>query len=184
MRNATGTEHEPGGTLPEGTLTFLFTDIEGSTKLLQALGESRYGEVLAQHHTILRDVLSGQNGIEVGTEGDAFFVVFAQVSDAVNAALYVQRRMQDNDWGPDTEVAVRMGIHTGEARRMGDRYVGIDVHRAARGSPAPPTDARSWCPGLQPNTSVHRRRSTLGSGLRIWAPPGSRIWSSPSISSS
>ena len=132
MRNATGTEHEPGGTLPEGTLTFLFTDIEGSTKLLQALGESRYGEVLAQHHTILREVLSGQNGIEVGTEGDAFFVVFPQVSDAVNAATHVQRRMHDNDWGPDTEVAVRMGIHTGEARRMGDRYVGIDVHRAAR----------------------------------------------------
>lgn len=132
MRSAAGTAQGPGGTLPEGTLTFLFTDIEGSTKLLQELGEERYGEVLAQHHTILREVLSGQNGVEVGTEGDAFFVVFPQVSDAVNAAVRAQRSLHESDWGSDIEVAVRMGIHTGEARRMGDRYVGIDVHRAAR----------------------------------------------------
>ena len=132
MPNPAGTAQDPGASLPEGTLTFLFTDIQGSTKLLQQLGEHRYGEVLAQHHSILREVLAGQNGIEVGTEGDAFFVVFRQVSDAVNAALRVQRKLRDNDWGSDIEVEVRMGIHTGEARRMGDRYVGIDVHRAAR----------------------------------------------------
>jgi len=117
--------------LPTGTVTFLFTDIEGSTRILQALGD-RYREVLAQHHELVRQVLAEHDGTEVGTEGDAFFAVFASATDAVAAAVAVQRGLATHSWPGGVVVRVRMGLHTGEGRLSGDDYIGLDVHRAAR----------------------------------------------------
>jgi predicted ATPase len=111
--------------LPTGTVTFLFTDIEGSTRLLQELGDG-YAEVLAEHHRALRGVWARHRGVEVDTAGDAFFVAFARASEAVAAAAAAQRALAA---GP---VRVRMGIHTGEPFAEVEKYVGIDVHRAAR----------------------------------------------------
>ena len=111
--------------LPTGTVTFLFTDIEGSTRLLRELGDE-YAEVLAEHHRLLRDAWQRYGGVEVDTQGDAFFVAFARASDAVAAAADAQGALAD---GP---VRVRMGLHTGEPRRADEGYVGYDVHRAAR----------------------------------------------------
>lgn len=117
--------------LPSGTVTFLFTDIEGSTRILQALGD-RYRELLAQHHRIVRDALAAHDGVEVGTEGDSFFAVFASATDALAGAVAVQRAMAAHTWPDGVEVRVRMGLHTGEGRLSGDDYIGLDVHRAAR----------------------------------------------------
>ncbi len=111
--------------LPVGTITLLFTDIEGSTRLLHELGE-RYAAVLAEHRRILRDAFSRHGGVEVDTQGDAFFVAFARASDAVSAAGEVQDALGS---GP---VRVRIGIHTGEPVVTEEGYVGVDVHRAAR----------------------------------------------------
>jgi predicted ATPase/Tfp pilus assembly protein PilF len=110
---------------PTGTVTFLFTDIEGSTRLLQELGEG-YADVLAEHHRVLRVVWTRHRGVEVDTAGDAFFVAFARASEAVAAAADAQRALAA---GP---VRVRMGLHTGEPLTEVENYVGIDVHRAAR----------------------------------------------------
>ncbi len=111
-----------GPELPSGTVTFLFTDIEGSTKLLEELGDS-YADALAEHRRILRAAFERHGGIEVDTQGDAFFVAFGRASDAIAAAEEAQTRLG---------VPVRMGIHTGEPTRTDEGYVGIDVHRAAR----------------------------------------------------
>lgn len=111
--------------LPSGTVTLLFTDIEGSTRLLHELGE-RYADVLADHRRALRAVFSAHAGVEVDTQGDAFFVAFARASDAVAAARDAQAGLAN---GP---VRVRIGIHTGEPVRTEEGYVGVDVHRAAR----------------------------------------------------
>jgi predicted ATPase/class 3 adenylate cyclase len=111
--------------LPRGTVTFLFTDIEGSTQLLQELGDE-YADVLADHRRVLREEFARHGGIEVGTEGDAFFVAFAKASDALAAAAAGREALAD---GP---VRVRMGLHTGEPTLTEEGYVGIDVHRAAR----------------------------------------------------
>jgi predicted ATPase len=108
--------------LPTGTVTFLFTDIEGSTKLLQELGDA-YAEKLAQHRSVLTTAIERYGGGVVDTQGDAFFVAFASASDALAAAAEAQREL---------EVPVRMGIHTGEPHLVDAGYVGIDVHRAAR----------------------------------------------------
>jgi predicted ATPase/class 3 adenylate cyclase len=112
-------------TLPGGTVTFLFTDIEGSTRLLQELGPG-YADVLVDHRRKLRAVWSTHRGIEVDTQGDAFFVAFARAQDAVAAAVEAQRQFVS---GP---VRVRIGIHTGEPVLTAEGYVGMDVHRAAR----------------------------------------------------
>ena len=117
--------------LPTGTVTFLFTDIEGSTGLLQALGD-RYAAVLDEHAAIVRRAVADGGGVEVSTHGDAFFVVFASPSGAVRAAVAAQRGLASHDWSPGPPVRVRMGVHTGEGILGGDDYVGIDVHRAAR----------------------------------------------------
>jgi predicted ATPase/class 3 adenylate cyclase len=117
--------------LPTGTVTFLFTDIEGSTRLLHDLGEA-YGSLLNEHHRILREVLTEHAGVEIGTEGDAFFVVFPKVIDAVNAAAGMQRALADYGKQSGIDLRVRMGMHTGEAQLVGDNYGGLDVHRAAR----------------------------------------------------
>jgi predicted ATPase/class 3 adenylate cyclase len=121
--------------LPTGTVTFLFTDIEGSTRLLHELGDE-YGEVLNDHHRILREVFSRHRGVEVGTEGDAFFVAFASVPDAVNAAAEAQLELARHHAEGGADVRVRMGLHTGEAELVADNYGGLDVHRAARISSA------------------------------------------------
>jgi predicted ATPase/class 3 adenylate cyclase len=111
--------------LPTGTLTLLFTDIEGSTRLLDELGE-RYSDVLGEHHRLLREAFTRHGGVEVATQGDGFFVVFASASAAVGAAAEGQRSLAA---GP---VRVRMGLHTGEPRLTDEGYVGMDVNRAAR----------------------------------------------------
>jgi predicted ATPase/class 3 adenylate cyclase len=117
--------------LPSGTVTFLFTDIEGSTRLLGRLRD-RYVGVLAEHQRVLRAAFEEHDGREVHTEGDAFFVAFGRASDAVAAAVSAQRALAGRRWAEGLDVRVRMGLHTGEAAlRLGD-YVGLDVHRAAR----------------------------------------------------
>jgi len=117
--------------LPTGTVTFLFTDIEGSTALLQRLGP-RYADVLERHHALLRAAIKGSGGVEVSTEGDAFFVVFPSALAAVGAAAAAQRALAEERWPSKLPVRVRMGLHTGEGTLGGDNYVGLDVHRAAR----------------------------------------------------
>ena len=111
--------------LPSGTVTFLFTDIEGSTKLLHELGDA-YAEALAEHRRGLRAAFAAHGGVEVDTQGDAFFVAFARARDALAAAREGQQALAD---GP---IRVRMGLHTGEPIVTEEGYVGIDVHRAAR----------------------------------------------------
>ena len=117
--------------LPTGTVTFLFTDIEGSTRLLDALGD-RYPDVLETHQRLLRDAFRARGGIDVSTEGDSFFVVFRSAPRAVAAAVEAQRAIAAHDWPDETQVRVRMGVHTGEGVLGGDNYVGVDLHRAAR----------------------------------------------------
>jgi predicted ATPase/class 3 adenylate cyclase len=117
--------------LPTGTVTFLFTDIEGSTRLLQALGE-RYPAVHDKHAAIVRRAVAEAGGTEVSTHGDAFFVAFRSPVGAVRAAVAAQRGLAAHDWSPGPPVRVRMGVHTGEGTLGGDDYVGLDVHRAAR----------------------------------------------------
>ena len=117
--------------LPTGTVTFLFTDIEGSTRLVNALGD-RYADVLGRHHSLLREAVAEHQGVEVMTEGDAFFVVFPSPPAALSAAMRAQQLFDAESWPPDGEVRSRMGMHTGQAVLGGDNYVGLDVHRAAR----------------------------------------------------
>jgi predicted ATPase len=111
-------------TLPSGTVTFLFTDVEGSTRLLQDLRD-RYADVLAEHRALLRETFARHGGVEVDTQGDAFFVAFASAHDAIAAALEAQVVVAGL-------VRIRIGLHTGEAQLTDYGYVGIDVHRAAR----------------------------------------------------
>ena len=115
--------------LPQGTVTFLFTDIEGSTRLVEELGP-RYREVLERHQALLRGAFRA--GAEVGTEGDSFFVTFASATEAVVAATNGQRAIAGEAWPEGHRVRVRMGLHTGQARFGAGGYVGFDVHRAAR----------------------------------------------------
>ena len=118
--------------LPTGTLTFLFTDIEGSTKLAAALAD-RWTGILERHQSILRDAFTSRGGVEVATEGDSFFVVFPSAPDAVAAAVAAQQALVAEAWPDDVgQIRVRMGLHTGEGRLGADNYVGLDVHRAAR----------------------------------------------------
>jgi predicted ATPase/class 3 adenylate cyclase len=117
--------------LPTGTVTFLFTDIEGSTDLARTLGD-RWPSVLEEHHAILRTAIREFGGTEVRTEGDAFFAVFQSAMDAVAACAEAQRALAEHPWPHDGLVRVRMGMHTGEGQLAGGEYVGLDVHRAAR----------------------------------------------------
>jgi len=112
--------------LPRGTVTFLFTDVEGSTRLLDDLGAERYAEVLAEHRRVLRAAFSSEGGVEVDTQGDSFFVAFSSAPGALRAAEVAQRELAD---GP---VPVRMGLHTGTPWLDDEGYIGVDVHRAAR----------------------------------------------------
>ena len=119
------------GQLPAGTITLLFSDIEGSTLLLNRLGAQWAGALSAQR-SILRSSFAAHDGHEMGTEGDSFFVVFATAHAALAAALEGQRRLRAHDWPAGVPVRVRMGFHTGEPQRHEDGYIGLDVHRAAR----------------------------------------------------
>jgi len=117
--------------LPTGTVTFLFTDIEGSTRLVNKLRDG-YAAVMSQHQDLLRAAFGRHNGEEVDTQGDSTFWVFRGAREAVAAAADAQRSLSGHDWPDGAEVRVRMGIHTGEPVIAEDRYVGLDVHRAAR----------------------------------------------------
>jgi predicted ATPase/class 3 adenylate cyclase len=121
--------------LPTGLVTFLITDIEGSTEMLQALGDEVFSITLERHSQILRESL-GHEGTVVHVTGDSFFAVFTDPLAAVFAASEVQRRLAAENWGEARQVRVRLGIHSGEGRLGGDDYVGLDVHRAARISSA------------------------------------------------
>jgi YVTN family beta-propeller protein len=114
-----------------GTVTFLFTDIEGSTRLLQQLREG-FAEVLAAHHRVLREAFAEHGGEELGTEGDAFFVAFRRARDAVAGAAAAQRGLATHPWPEGAEVRVRMGIHSGEPAVGEEGYQGMALHRAAR----------------------------------------------------
>ena len=112
--------------LPTGTVTFLFTDVEGSTKLLHDLGAEAYAQALAAHRQVIREACSGHDGVEVDTQGDAFFVAFATAPAALAAAAEFTEALAS---GP---IRVRVGLHTGTPLLSGEGYVGVDVHRAAR----------------------------------------------------
>jgi predicted ATPase/class 3 adenylate cyclase len=117
--------------LPTGTVTFLFTDIEGSTRLLQELGEG-YARIRDEHAAIIRRAIEAQGGRELSTAGDSFFAVFRSPAQAVGAAVAAQRDLHAHRWPDGVEMRVRMGVHTGEGLLGGEDYVGIDVNRAAR----------------------------------------------------
>src|SRR3954466_10629513 len=117
--------------LPSGTVTFLFSDVEGSTRLLTRWPR-RYGEVLGEHQRLLRAAFDEHGGREVHTEGDAFFVAFGRAGDAIAAAMSAQRSLASQPWPEGVDVRVRIGVHTGEAEVRDEDYVGLDVHRAAR----------------------------------------------------
>lgn len=151
--------------LPTGTVTFLFTDVEGSTRLLLDVGDTAYAEVLAAHRRILRDAIAQNGGIEVDTEGDAIFAAFATAVGALTAAREAQAALE---LGP---VNVRMGLHTGTPLRTDEGYVGVDVHRAARIAAA----------GHGGQVLISATTTALLGGvldalpLTIWASTGSRI---------
>ena len=117
--------------MPSGAVTFLFTDIEGSTRLVKHLRE-RYAAVLADQQRLLRAAFDAHDGYEVDTQGDSFFVAFASARDALLAAVDGQRALLSHQWPEGVEIRVRMGLHTGQAVASDGRYTGLAVHRAAR----------------------------------------------------
>src|SRR6187455_1986260 len=112
--------------LPSGTVTFLFTDVEGSTQLLHELGDEAYEEALAEHRRVIREACAKRGGVEVDTQGDAFFFAFPTAPGAIAAASVFTDELAA---GP---IHVRIGLHTGNPRLSGEGYVGMDVHFAAR----------------------------------------------------
>jgi len=117
--------------LPSGTVTFVFSDIEGSTALLKQLGEG-YDRVLSDHRRLMRECFTERGGVEIDTQGDAFFFAFPRARDAVEAAVEAQRAHAVHDWPEGGAVHVRMGLHTGEPAVGSEGYLGLDVVRAAR----------------------------------------------------
>jgi class 3 adenylate cyclase len=115
-----------------GTVTFAFTDIEGSTKLLQELGDEGYAGVSRDHRRIVRETFGASGGTEIDTQGDAFFFSFQRARDAIAAAVAAQRALRAHAWPEGRELRVRMGLHTGEPQVGDEGYLGIDVVRAAR----------------------------------------------------
>jgi class 3 adenylate cyclase len=118
-------------TLPSGTVTFVFSDIEGSTELLKKLGD-RYADLIAQHRRIVRETFGEHGGVEIDMQGDSFFFAFARARDAVAAAVGAQRAHAKQAWPDGEQVRVRMGLHTGEPAVGAEGYLGVDVVRAAR----------------------------------------------------
>jgi class 3 adenylate cyclase len=121
--------------LPAGTVTFVFTDIEGSTRLLQQLGDG-FADVARDHRRLVRETFGAHGGTEIDTQGDSFFFSFPRARDAVAAAVGAQRALRDHAWPDGAEVRVRMGLHTGEPQLGDEGYLGLDVVRAARISAA------------------------------------------------
>jgi DNA-binding NarL/FixJ family response regulator/class 3 adenylate cyclase len=117
--------------LPHGTVTLFFTDVEGSTQLLQRLGDD-YAQVLADHRRLFREAVESRGGHVVDHRGDEFFVVFEEAIPAAEAAIAAQRAFAGHDWPEGAELRVRMGLHTGEPTIREEAYFGLDVHRAAR----------------------------------------------------
>jgi class 3 adenylate cyclase len=117
--------------LPSGTVTLLFTDVDRSTELVKRL-QDRYGAVLATHRDVLRAAFAEHGGIEVDTQGDAFFVAFGHARSAVDAAVTAQRALAECPWPDEAPLSVRMGLHTGEPYPAEHGYTGVPVHRAAR----------------------------------------------------
>ena len=144
------------------TLTFLFTDIEGSTALLRRLGEDGYAQVLAGHHALIRSALAAHDGREVDTQGDAFFAVFSSPRACVAAVLQMQQALEAHAWPAGERVRVRVGVHTGEASRAVARLVGLDVHRAARVAAV----------GYGGQVLVSEAAAVL---VRDWLPPGASL---------
>jgi len=122
--------------LPTGTVTFLFTDIEGSTRLLQSLGDTRATDVFEEHRRLLRQAIATSGGQELQDQGDGFLFVFQRAHDALLAVVAAQRAITTHPWPDGAGLRVRMGLHTGEPVATPDGYVGVDVHRAARISAA------------------------------------------------
>jgi class 3 adenylate cyclase len=118
-------------TLPSGTVTFVFSDIEGSTPLLTRLGDA-YAELIADHRRIVRKTFAKHDGVEIDMQGDSFFFAFARARDAVQAAVEAQRGHVEHEWPGREAVRVRMGLHTGEPAVGDEGYLGVDVVRAAR----------------------------------------------------
>jgi len=119
-----------------GVVTFMFTDMEGSTRLLQTLGRERYAILFGEHQRLLREAFAAAGGYEVETQGDSFFVAFGTATDAIAAAVAGQRSLAVHDWVDGVAPTVRMGVHTGEAKSENGHYVGVAVHSAARISAA------------------------------------------------
>ncbi len=117
--------------MPAGVVTFLFTDIQGSTRLFREFGDD-YPALLDAHNAIIRRAVANNRGHEVSTEGDAFFLAFASPEDALRAAVEAQRGLQQHAWPEGGAITVRMGLHTGEAQPTGNNYIALAVHQAAR----------------------------------------------------
>jgi class 3 adenylate cyclase len=117
--------------LPAGTVTFVFSDVEGSTELLKRLGDA-YATLIADHRRIVRETFEQHGGVEIDAQGDAFFFAFARARDAAAAAVEAQRRHEQHAWPNGERVRVRMGLHTGEPAVGAEGYLGLDVVRAAR----------------------------------------------------
>ena len=122
---------ETASAIPTGTVTFLFTDIEGSTRLLERLRED-YADLLAEQRRVLRAAFAEWNGFEVDTQGDSFFVAFPRAVDALQCTVEAQRAIAAHSWPQGVQLRVRMALHTGEPIVQRAGYVGMDVHRAAR----------------------------------------------------
>src|SRR5215207_4292121 len=120
-----------GGALPAGTVTFMFTDIEGSTRLLRQLGDD-YFTLIRRHDDLLRAVWGEHHGHELGTEGDSFFVAFAHADDALRAAVAAQRVIHETPWPSDVDLRIRIGVHTGLANPVDRAYRALCVHQASR----------------------------------------------------
>src|SRR5262249_42367285 len=153
------------------TVTFLFTDVEGSTALLQELGDDAYAQLLAEHRALLRGSFETHRGVEIDTQGDAFFCAFASALDAAACAQEAQDRLAA------TAMRVRMGIHSGEAIVADDHYIGLEVHRAARlaaaGHGGQVLVSASTAPRLEPGSFSLRdlgehRLKDLSAPLRIY----------------
>ena len=117
--------------LPQGTVTFAFTDIEGSTSLLKRLGAD-YAVVLSTHRRLAREAFAASSGVEIDTQGDAFFAAFARARDAVEAVTRIQQVHAEQAWPAESTVRIRIGLHTGEPTLSDEGYLGLDVVRAAR----------------------------------------------------
>jgi hypothetical protein len=156
--------------LPGGAVTFLFTDIEGSTRLVKALRE-RYPQILADHRRLIRAAIAAHDGHEVDTQGDAFFVAFAGAKQAVLCALAIQRALAAHAWPADGRVRVRIGVHTGHAVPSGGMHGGWRC-TGRRGSAPPRVAGRCWSPRRPSRSSPTRRSTTPGSAWSIWVSAG------------